>query len=138
MRKCIILSVVAMLVACARPQPRPEQPQQARAATATSHEPIEFMMPPEIGRRKPNTPFSSDNMPLFDTVTYCLLKTRNTDTKVMGPKYEKCIEDQDHTHSIIGEAIDAGKFPEDNVVRCAKESHTAYEGEWLCMNGQQF
>ncbi len=78
---------------------------------------------------------TSDNMPLFDTITYCILSTRKTDTMVKGPAYEACIEHQDHVRIVVASAIDAGKFAEADIIRCAKDSRTAYVGMWYCMNG---
>ncbi len=117
------------------------QEQQNEAATATAAaqpQPVEQIVPVELGRRPPNTRMTSRNMPFFDTVTYCLLTTRKTDTMVKGPAYEACVELQDHTRSVIGEAIDAKKFDEADIVRCAKASHTAYQGMWYCMNRQPY
>jgi hypothetical protein len=92
----------------------------------------------ELGKRPPNTRLTSKNMPFFDIVTYCLLTTRRTDTMAKGPAYETCIGLQDATRVVIGEAIDAKEFEETDIVRCAKASHTAYEGMWYCMNGEAY
>jgi hypothetical protein len=75
-------------------------------------------------------------MPIYDTVTYCLLATRKSDTKVKGPEYEECIEHQDHTRRVLAETIDTAKFKEPDIIRCAKASRTAYIGEWYCLNHQ--
>lgn len=131
----VILSAATALAACGGP-PKKTTEQQPRAAGASQA--VEDIVPAEFGRRPPNTPMTSDNMPLFDTVTWCLLKTRKTDTKVKGPLYEQCIEHQDHTRIVLAEAIDAGKYKEDEIIRCAKASRTAYEGMWLCLNGQEY
>ncbi len=81
---------------------------------------------------------TSENMPFFDTVTYCQTTTRKIDRIVKGPAYEACIELQEHTRLVLGEAIDGSKFKEADIVRCAKASRTAYEGLWFCVNGQPF
>ena len=54
---------------------------------------------------------------------------------VKGPAYEACIERQDQARIVIAAAIDADKFAEPDIIRCAKESRTAYIGMWYCMNG---
>lgn len=77
-------------------------------------------------------------MPYFDTVKYCEITTRKHDTRYKGPVYEQCAEDQAHTRSILAQAIDAKKFHDADIIRCAKASHTAYQGEWYCLNGQDF
>src|SRR5690348_10913033 len=119
---------MAVLAACGGQANKTRQ-QQSQAAAS---EPTEEVVPVEFGRRPPNTPMTSDNMPIYDTVTYCLLATRKTDTKVMGPEYEECIEHQDHTRRVLAEAIDTAKFKEPDIIRCAKASRTAYVGEWYC------
>ena len=94
--------------------------------------------PVEFGKRPPNTPMTSDNMPFFDAVTYCELTTRKQDKIAKGPAYEACVEDQAHYRIIIGEAINASQFQEPVIIRCAQASRTAYQGMWFCMNGQLF
>ena len=139
-RNRLILLLVAVLVACGGPSKTITAPQSQRvgAAPTTTQPSVEYIVPAEFGRRPPNTPMTSANMPLFDTVTYCLLKTRKIDTIVMGPLYEACIEHQDHTRIVLADAIDAAKFKEADIIRCAKASHTAYEGMWYCLNGQAY
>ncbi len=128
--------LVVLIAAGCHGQPKDEtgKPTDGNAARAAPSE--EEIVPVELGRRPPNTRMTSANMPFFDTVTYCLLTTRKTDTKVKGPQYEACIELQDATRRVIGQAIDANEFEEDNIVRCAKASRTAYQGMWFCMNGK--
>jgi hypothetical protein len=94
--------------------------------------------PVEFGKRPPNTPMTSDNMPSFDSVTYCEQTTRKNDKIFKGPAYEACVEDQAHYRIVIGEAVNASKFPETFVTHCASASRTAYQGMWFCMNGQLF
>jgi hypothetical protein len=125
--------LAALLAACGGPADKTAEPPSQTAAAKPS---VEQIVPVEFGRRPPNTPMTSDNMPLYDTVTYCLLATRKTDTKVMGPEYEECIEHQDHTRRVLAEAIDTAKFKEPDIIRCAKASRTAYVGEWYCLNHQ--
>jgi hypothetical protein len=132
MRKRIILLLVALLASCGGPANKTTEPQSQAGAP----NPVEEFVPVEFGRRPPNTPMTSDNMPIYDTVTYCLLATRKTDTKAMGPEYEECIEHQDHTRRVLAEAIDTAKFKEPDIIRCAKASRTAYVGEWYCLNHQ--
>lgn len=81
---------------------------------------------------------TSDNMPFFDTVTYCELTTRKRDKIHKGPAYEACVEDEAHYRIVIGDAINAGQFKEAVINRCAKASRAAYQGMWYCMNGQLF
>ena len=81
---------------------------------------------------------TSHNMPFFDTVSYCEVTTGKTDKTYKGPVYEACVEDQEHTRMVLGEAIDASKYQEPDIIRCAKASHTAYEGLWYCLNGQDY
>jgi hypothetical protein len=130
-----LLPVVAMLAAChGQPNEMPESRTDGKVAASA---PVgEEIVPVEFGRRPPNTRMTSDNMPFFDTVTYCLLTTRKTDTMIKGPAYEACIENQDHTRIVVGDAIDANRFAEADIIRCAKESRTAYVGMWYCMNGK--
>jgi hypothetical protein len=92
----------------------------------------------EFGKRPPNTPMTSDNMPFFDTVTYCELKTRKIDKIYKGPAYESCVEDQAHYRIVLGEAINASQFKDAQINRCAAASRTAYQGMWFCLNGQLF
>ena len=94
--------------------------------------------PVELGRRPPNTPMTSGNMPFFDTVAYCERATRKHDTMRKGPLYEQCVEDQAHYRLIIGQGIDAHQFKDNAVTHCAEASRTAYQGAWFCMNGQEF
>jgi hypothetical protein len=135
-----ILFIVAMLAACGGPQTSPTvQPQTAADTTPVASRITTPQNPPvEFGKRPPNTPMTSNNMPFFDTVTYCELTTRKTDKINKGPAYEACVEDQAHYRIVIGEAINAARFHEADVVRCAKASRTAYQGMWYCMNGQLF
>jgi hypothetical protein len=132
--------LVAVLVACGGPPSKTTAPQSqpAGAAPAATERTIEEIVPVEFGRRPPNTPMTSDNMPFFDTVTYCILATRKTDTMVRGPLYEECIEHQDHTRIVLADAIDAAQFKEDDIIRCAKASRTAYVGMWNCLNQQLY
>jgi hypothetical protein len=127
--------LIAMLAACGGPAKNAAESQPQAVATKPA---VEEMVPVEFGKRPPNTPMTSDNMPLFDTVTYCILATRKTDTKVMGPEYEECIEHQDHTRRVLAEAIDTAKFQEDDIVGCAKASRTAYVGMWSCLNKEPY
>ena len=129
-----------MLAACGGSQQSPTvQPQTAADTTPVTSRITAPQNPPvEFGKRPPNTPMTSDNMPFFDTVTYCELTTRKIDKIYKGPAYESCAEDQAHYRIVIGEAINAGQFHEAVVVRCAKASRTAYQGMWYCMNGQLF
>jgi hypothetical protein len=128
-----VLPIVAVLAAC-HGQPNQPQGNQADGKAAASAPAEEDIIPVEWGKRPPNTPMTSANMPLFDTVTYCILSTRKTDTIVMGPLYESCIEHQDQVRIVIAAAIDANKFAEAVINRCAKDSRTAYVGMWYCMN----
>jgi hypothetical protein len=126
-----MLLLLAVLPACGGSSKSTTQP------AAVANEPsIEEIVPVEFGRRPPNTPMTSDNMPLFDTVTYCVLATRKTDTMVKGPLYEECIEQQDHTRMVLADAIDQAKYKEVDIIRCAKASHAAYMGMWYCLNEQ--
>ncbi len=135
MRSCISLVLVAALVACGAPSKTTTEAQsQATGAAPAATEPIEYIVPVEFGRRPPGTPMTSDNMPFFDTVTYCILSTRDHDTMVRGPLYEECIEHQDHTRIVLADAIDTAKFKEADIVRCASASRTAYVGMWYCLN----
>jgi len=126
---------VAVLTAC-HGQPKAIAANQQAAEPATPAPPMEQIVPVELGKRPPNTRMTSANMPFFDAVTYCLLSTRKTDTMVKGPQYEACIALQEDTRIVIGEAIDANRFDETDIVRCAKASTTAYDGMWYCMNGK--
>jgi len=128
-----LLPVVAVLAAC---HGRPNVPQgnQTDGKAATSAPAVEEIIPVEWGKIKPNTRMTSDDMPLFDTITYCILSTRKTDTFVKGPEYEACIEHQDQNRILIASAIDAKKFADASIIRCAKESRTAYVGMWYCLN----
>jgi len=127
-----IVLIVALLASCAGPQKTAQKPQ------ATAEPPHAQIVAPEFGRRPPNTRISSDNMPFFDTVRYCLASTRQIDRIPKGPAYEACIEHQDHTRSVMAEAIDAGKFKDDDIIRCAKASPTAYHGMWYCLNNESY
>ncbi|MGA3402788.1 MAG: hypothetical protein ABSC95_26560 [Acetobacteraceae bacterium] len=132
-----ILFIAGLLVACGGPPKAPTEP-SPQAAAATSLITGPQIPPVEFGRRPPNTPLTSDNMPFFDAVTYCASTTRKSDRIYHGPAYEACVEDQAHYRIVIGDAIDAGQFQEAVVNRCAKASRTAYQGMWFCMNGQLF
>ena len=127
--------VMAALVACGGPAKNVTEqgPQEPTAAPGER-----ILVAPELGKIPPGKPMTKDNMPLFDTVTYCVAKTEKTDTFVKGPQYEQCVEDQDHLRIIVGEAIDKGQFKAADVIRCAKLSPTAYQGEWYCLNRQSF
>ena len=140
MRHRTILLALSILAACGGPPGATNgKRQQSAAETRSTSEPATEQIPPvEFGRRPPNTPMTSKNMPLFDTVTYCLLATRGIDRIPKGPAYETCVEDQENYRIVIGEAIDENKFAEDAIVRCAKASRTAYEGLWFCVNEQPF
>jgi len=140
MRLPAILLGMVMLAACGGQQKgaTDQAPRVADAPTASS-EPTTPQFPPvEFGKRRPNTRMTSDNMPFFDRVTYCVAATKKTDRTYKGPAYESCVEDQEHYHLVLGEAIDAAKFNEADIVRCAKASRTAYQGLWLCLNGQDY
>ena len=78
------------------------------------------------------------NMPYFNTGAYCHLRARTAGETARGPAYRDCRDLQRHARLVIGESIDAEKFAEGDIARCAKESHTAYEGMGYCMNGQPF
>ena len=131
-----ILLLLASLAACSAPQKKAaEQPPQP---TATTPAPVEQPVPVEFGRRPPNKPMTSDNMPFFDTVKHCMLTTRQVDTMDKGPAYETCIQIQEHNRLVLAEAIDSHKLEEANIIRCAKASRTAYEGMWYCLNGKPY
>ena len=134
MRNSAIPLIMAALVACGGPAKNAPEQGQVVATPA----PEKQIVAPELGRIPPGKPMTKDNMPLFDAVTYCVETTRKTDKFVKGPLYEQCVEDQDHVRIMIGEAIDKGQFKEPDVVRCAKLSPTAYQGEWYCLNRQAF
>jgi len=133
-----LLLIVAALAGCrsaaTKASGQQPQPQPAGAARASTEQPV----PVEFGRRPRNTPMTSDNMPFFDTVKHCMLTTRKIDTVTKGPAYEACVEGQEHTLLVLADAINAGKFDEADIVRCAKASRTAYEGMWYCLNGKPY
>jgi hypothetical protein len=129
--------IVAMLAACGGPQKSPTE-ESSPDTGATSMITTPQIPPVEMGKRPPNTPMTSANMPFFDTVTYCEQTTRKIDKNPKGPAYEACVEDQAHYRIVIGEAVDAGQFKDPLIVHCAKASRTAYQGTWYCMNGQLF
>jgi hypothetical protein len=139
-RNRAILLVVAALAACGGAQKHPTEPSSAAAdATVMTSSISGPQVPPvEFGRRPPNTPMTSGNMPFFDAVTYCELTTRKIDKTFKGPAYEACVEDQAHYRIVISEAIDARQFKDSVIDHCAKASRTAYQGMWFCMNGQPF
>ncbi|HEY3848056.1 MAG TPA: hypothetical protein VGL95_13195, partial [Acetobacteraceae bacterium] len=122
------------------PQKSPTEPSSPDTGTtaATSVITTPQIPPVELGKRPPNTPMTSANMPFFDTVTYCEQTTRKIDRSPKGPAYETCVEDQAHYRIVIGDAVDAGKFKDPFIVHCATASRTAYQGMWYCMNGQLF
>ena len=136
MRHRAIPLIMTALVACGGPAQNATEHASQRAPTPAPGE--RQIVAPELGKIPPGKPMTKDNMPLFDTVTYCVETTRKTDTFVKGPLYEQCVEHQDHLRIIIGEAIDKGQFKAPDVVRCATLSPTAYEGEWYCLNRQSF
>jgi hypothetical protein len=132
-----ILIIVAVLAACQRPpSDATERPQPADAAAATPEPATEQIPPVLLGRRPPDTPMTSDNMPLFDTVTYCQAAARKVETVTKGPIYAACVQLQEDTRIVVGKAINTGQFDEAVIVRCAKSSRTAYQGMWYCMNGR--
>ena len=140
-KHCISLVLVAMLVACGGPSKTTARQSSTAGASPGDTEAspaadsnAEYVVPVEFGRRPAGTPMASDNMPFFDTVTYCILSTRKKDTMVRGPVYEDCIEHQDHTRIVLGEMIDAAKFKEKDIDRCASASREAYIGMWYCLN----
>lgn len=136
MAKHAIPLMLVALVACGGPTKNAgDQAPEAAASAAPGERQI---VAPELGRIPPGKAMTKDNMPLFDTVTYCVETTRKADKFVKGPLYEQCIEDQDHLRIIVGEAIDKGQFKAPDVIRCAKLSPTAYQGEWYCLNRQSF
>jgi hypothetical protein len=124
-----------MLVACHAPSGTDEQ---QRTPAASAPQPVEEIVHAQFRRRLPNTRMTRRNMPYFNTVTYCRLRTRDTDEAARRSAYADCIELQYHSRLVIGEGIDGKKFAEADIVRCARASHTAYEGMWYCMNGQPF
>ena len=135
MRRRAALILAAILAACkAQPSNPGNETDKAKVIIPAP----ESIVSPEFGKRRPNTRMTSRNMPFFDTVTYCVPATLGTDTMVKGPAYEACIEHQDHTRVEIADAIDANKFDEADIVRCAKGSRTAYVGMWYCMNGRPY
>jgi len=137
MRGKVILLALALLAGCGH-EPAPK-PQTEASPTQSAEHPNTPQVPPvEFGRRKPNTPMTHDTMPLFDTVTYCVWATRGKDKVPKGPVYEQCVEDQGHTKFLLAQSIDAQKFKEADIIRCAKATRTAYQGMWYCLNGQEF
>lgn len=133
MRRYAILIISGMLTACAARGGAPPKP--AREVTIK----LPPQIPPvEFGRRPPHTHITSQNMPYFDRVAYCEWATRGHDTMFKGPAYETCIDDQGHYRRIMAQTIDARKFSDDAIVRCAKETRSAYKGMWYCLNGQDF
>lgn len=129
-----------MLAACGAPSktPTPPPPPADGSSPVSSTITGPQVPPVEFGKRPPNTPMTSDNMPFFDAVTYCDATTRKTDKVRKGPAYEACVEDQAHYRIVIGDAINASKFKEAVIDRCAKATRTAYQGMWFCINGQLF
>lgn len=134
MRRHAILIVAGILAACAGPsggaRPGPER-------TAAVKLPPQ-VPPVELGHRPPNTHITSQNMPFFDRVVYCEWATRGHDTMPKGPAYEMCVENQAHYLGVMAQAIDARTFSDAAIVRCAKETRSAYKGMWYCLNGQDF
>ena len=140
MRNRVTVMILAMLAACDNTAKSTTEQMflatQLKAPAAQST--IEQIPPVEFGRRPPNTPMTSDNMPFFDMVTYCDLATRKIDKTKFGPAYEACLEYQDANRVVLSEAIDAKKLDEADIIRCAKASRTAYEGLWFCLNGRSY
>ena len=140
MRKHAILLTLALLAACSGSQENAKKhPAPPPNAIFTESEIPGPQVPPvEFGHRPPSAPMTSANMPFFDAVTYCEHATRKADKIFKGPHYEACVEDQAHYRIIIGEAIDARRYAEAVIDRCAKASRTAYQGMWFCMNSQVY
>ncbi len=139
MRDRAVIVILAVLAACGTPKNKTEQTFPATELKAPVARPATEQIPPvEFGRRPPGTRMTSANMPFFDTVTYCDHATRSVDKIRYGPAYEACVEYQDATRVVLGEAIDANKFDEADIIRCAKASRTAYEGLWYCLNGKPY
>jgi hypothetical protein len=136
----VIVVIVAMLAACGGPPPSvtEQAPQTTQPEPQVAHAGTPQIPPVEFGRRPRNTLMTSDNMPFFDTVKYCDVATRKLDKSRYGPAYETCVEDQEATRIVLAQAVDANKFPEADIVRCAKDSRTAYEGLWYCLNGKPY
>lgn len=140
MRNHIILVAAVMLASCGGPA---DNAHHASEQTVVNRQTASVLDVPQVppvlfGKRPPNTPITEANMPYFDVVTYCELKTAKQEKLARGPLYEACAEDQVHYRSIIGETIDARKFQDADIIRCAKATRTAYQGEWYCLNGQEF
>ena len=141
--KVRLLLLAGAVVASCSPTSR-ERPAQSESRAREQPKPTASIIPGpqippvEFGIRPANTPMTHENMPYFDRAAYCLQATRDQDKVPKGPQYEFCVEYQQHLQIIIGEAIDSAQFTEDDIVRCAKASRTAYEGMWYCLNGQEF
>lgn len=138
-RLCVLLIGIG-LAACGGPAKTAKAPPTLRiiAEPVITHPTTPQIPPVEFGKRPPNTRMTSENMPYFDTVTYCQWATDKQEKLRQGPLYEACIGDQDNYRHVIGSAIDAKQFKEADIVRCAKASRTAYEGMWYCLNDQPY
>ena len=140
-RDWVIVLTLTLLSACGgTPKSMTEQtPPVTQMKPPVARSASRQIPPVEFGRRPPNTPMTSNNMPFFDVVTYCELATGNPPESGRPPKtraYEACVQYQDANRIVLGEAIDANRFDEADIIRCAKDSRTAYEGLWFCLNGQ--
>ena len=140
MRYWTILLAATVLAACGGPSKTAKHPsvQIIVNKQTASFLHIPQIPPVELGKRPPGTPITGNDMPYFDIVTYCEHVTRKDEKLRRGPLYETCAEDQAHYRSIIRQTIAAGTLHDDDIIRCAKATRTAYQGEWFCLNGEPF
>ncbi|HUN39303.1 MAG TPA: hypothetical protein VMU81_03340 [Acetobacteraceae bacterium] len=136
---CVVLAAVA-LTACGGPEKMAKAPPLPTVIVrpVITHPTTPQIPLVEFGKRPPNTPMTSANMPYFDTVAYCEWSTDKKEKLRRGPLYEACIGDQANYRQVIGSAIDARQFKDSDIVRCAKSSRTAYQGMWYCLNDQPY
>lgn len=136
----VALWLAMLLAACSS---SPETGKHVSEQTIVNKQTVSMLHVPqvpkvELGKLPPDGRMTRDNMPYFDIVTYCEMTTDKQEKSTRGPLYESCAEDQMHYHDIIGDTVDAGKTASAEVIRCAKATRTAYQGEWYCLNGQEF
>lgn len=132
--------VAATAAACSGPTGTGHHPSLQVIVTKQTESMLHIpQIPPvQLGKVPPGTHIRQDDMPYFGVVAYCEHTTRKQEKLPRGPLYETCADDQMNYRSIIGQTINAGKFQDADIIRCAKASRTAYQGEWFCLNGEPF
>ena len=135
-----VAPVVAMLAACGGPAETAHKPSEQVIVTKQTVSMLHIPQDPpvELGKIPPAWGDHPSQHAVFRYPRLLPADHAQDRQESKGPAYESCAEDQEAYRSVIGETIDAEKFQNDVIIHCAKATRSAYQGEWYCLNNQEY